>query len=161
MGLSKRRGDTLVEVAMALALLSVVLVSAFNIASAAFRLGQSAKERTQASNLIQEQAEALRNYRDSNPWGTFEPGTRGTFHMVRNASGGWRPQGGTFSPTLSGLPTLYTLRIVRSTSGGERAPFQITAEWDQDGSTVPNTTTIAYTLVNLDGLAPDDRSFGP
>jgi Tfp pilus assembly protein PilV len=63
-----QRGDTLVEVTIALAILVMVLLSSFNLASYAFRLGEQAKERTQASQLAQEQAEALRNYRDNHPW---------------------------------------------------------------------------------------------
>ena len=65
---SNQRGDTLVEVTIALAILVMVLLSSFNLASYAFRLGEQAKERTQASQLAQEQAEALRNYRDNHPW---------------------------------------------------------------------------------------------
>lgn len=59
-----QRGDTLVEVVMAAAILSVVLATSFNIASLSFRLGVQARERSEAVRLVQEQAERLHLYRD-------------------------------------------------------------------------------------------------
>lgn len=60
-----QRGDTLVEVVMSLAILTVILVTSFNVANLSFRLGMQARERTQAANINQRQAELLRQYRDS------------------------------------------------------------------------------------------------
>jgi hypothetical protein len=68
------RGDTLIEVTLAMALLGAVLVSSFFLADKAFILGQSAKERGQLSAAAQEQIEALINFRDSNSWNTFRTG---------------------------------------------------------------------------------------
>ena len=62
------RGETLVEVIMALAILSLVLVSSYALATGTFRLGRGAGERTQAVNYLQEQAEALRSYRNTVEW---------------------------------------------------------------------------------------------
>lgn len=62
------RGETLVEVVMALGILSLVLVSSYALATGTFRLGRGAGERTQAVNYLQEQAEALRTYRNSVKW---------------------------------------------------------------------------------------------
>lgn len=62
------RGETLVEVVMALAILSLVLVSSYALATGTFRLGRGAGERTQAVNYLQEQAEALRTYRNEVDW---------------------------------------------------------------------------------------------
>ena len=41
-----QRGDTLVEVVMAMAILAVVLISAFNVANMSYHLGMQARERT-------------------------------------------------------------------------------------------------------------------
>ncbi|HVE80748.1 MAG TPA: hypothetical protein VNA68_01230 [Candidatus Dormibacteraeota bacterium] len=60
-----QRGDTLIEVVFSVALLSVVLVAGFNVANASFRLGLQARERTEAVNLAQQQAERLIAYRDN------------------------------------------------------------------------------------------------
>lgn len=67
-----QRGETLVEVVMALAILSLVLVSSYALATGTFRVGRGAGERTQAVNYLQEQAESLRSYRDkSASWADF------------------------------------------------------------------------------------------
>ncbi len=84
------RGDTLVEVTIALAILALVLSSAFAAANRAFLLGQDAKERSQLVGDAQQQAEALQSFRDSHRWTEFVagngvsglPGIR-----VRNTSG--------------------------------------------------------------------------
>jgi type II secretory pathway pseudopilin PulG len=69
------RGDTLVEVTMALAILALVLTSAFAIANKAYRIGQDAKERSQLVGDAQQQAEALQSFRDSHTWHDFTLGS--------------------------------------------------------------------------------------
>lgn len=66
-----QKGETLVEVVMALGILSLVLVSSYALATGTFRLGRGAGERTQAVNFLQQQAEALRAYRNQEPWPEF------------------------------------------------------------------------------------------
>jgi len=56
------RGDTLIEVALALAILSVVLAAAYAVTGKAAQLGQSAKERSEAVALAQQQAEIIEAY---------------------------------------------------------------------------------------------------
>ena len=67
------RGDTIVEVLLATVILSIVLAGAFTLSSRATRLNQEAFERTQVSNLLQEQAEYLRAARDADTgtWNTI------------------------------------------------------------------------------------------
>lgn len=64
---SSRRtaGDTLVEVLLSTVVLSIVLAGAYTLSSRATRINQAAFERTQVSNYIQQQAELLRNFRDT------------------------------------------------------------------------------------------------
>lgn len=57
-------GDTLVEVVMAIAILSVVLISAFNIANQSYRVGMQARERTEAVSIAQRMAERMIAQRD-------------------------------------------------------------------------------------------------
>ena len=72
-----QRGDTLIEVTLALAILASVIASTTALAASAFRLGQNARQRTEAASLMQQASEMLRNQRDSaisqGPagWGTF------------------------------------------------------------------------------------------
>ena len=62
-----KRGDTIIEVLLASVILSVVLAGAYSLSSRATRLNQSAYERTRASNLVQEQAELLREVQRNDP----------------------------------------------------------------------------------------------
>ncbi len=109
------RGDTLIEVTLALAILALVLTSAFATANKAFLLGQNAKERNQLVSDAQQQAEALISFRDSYSWTQFQAGNALTglpginvrntgggcaspcFHMVQRVISGlnqWVPQTG-------------------------------------------------------------------
>ncbi len=70
--LQNQRGDTLIEVIIATVIIGVVLLSAYTLGSKAFQLGRSARERSQAIQLLQAQAEgltALRNKAAS--WQSF------------------------------------------------------------------------------------------
>lgn len=67
-------GDTLIEVTLALAILGFVLLSSTAIGAAAFRTGQTARERTQVAAAAQEQLEALRSFRDNHTWNEFQHG---------------------------------------------------------------------------------------
>lgn len=56
------KGDTLVEVMIAVAVLAFILASSYTLSSYAARLGQSAKERNQAVAYAQQQAEIIQAY---------------------------------------------------------------------------------------------------
>lgn len=77
------RGDTLIEVTFALAILGAVLLGCTSVAASAYRLGQTARERTSVAEVAQEQMEALRSFRDNalsgngGSWSTFQNGTGG------------------------------------------------------------------------------------
>lgn len=58
-------GDTLVEVALSMAILGAIISTAYGLSNRAVRLGQEAKERNEAAQLQQYQSEALRNFRDN------------------------------------------------------------------------------------------------
>jgi hypothetical protein len=66
-----QRGDTLIEVTFALAILGFVLLGSTAVASDAFRIGQTAGERTSVAEEAQQQLEALRSFRDNNTWADF------------------------------------------------------------------------------------------
>ena len=70
-----QRGDTIVEVAIAFAILAMVLIGAYVTAHRAFDLGQTSRERSQLINYAQQQAEALKSFRDSHDWTEFVNGS--------------------------------------------------------------------------------------
>ena len=73
----REAGDTLIEVTMALSILSTVLISSTVIATQAFRTGQTARERTSIAVTAQGQMEAVRAFRDNNSWDNFLNGKSG------------------------------------------------------------------------------------
>ncbi|HEX3082443.1 MAG TPA: prepilin-type N-terminal cleavage/methylation domain-containing protein [Candidatus Saccharimonadia bacterium] len=88
--LKNERGDTLVEVVIALAILSLVLLSSTLITTQAFRIGQTARERTTLTDAAQVQAEALRSFRDNHTWDQFLHGgliSGVSYNGVLNAAG--------------------------------------------------------------------------
>lgn len=123
------KGFTLIEVVMAMVIIGVVVIGAFVLANRAFNIGQSSRERTQAAQLAQEQAEALRSLRDtSSSWDAFRSsinasfatspvdpaspstcrnvdvvGLEGEFFHVERTSGGnaWQPQPYSFCPSVN------------------------------------------------------------
>lgn len=100
------RGDTLIEVTIALSILSVVLLSSTTVVALAFRTGQTARERTVVAEAAQQQMEALRSFRDNTTdWGTFigdiDPVATG-FHMQLVTASGttqWVPTAGALNAT--------------------------------------------------------------
>ncbi len=79
-----RRGDTLVEVTVALAILSLILLSSTRLAIRAFQQGQTARERTTVALVAQNQLEYLRNFRDNHSWSQFTTGNGATYNGVLN-----------------------------------------------------------------------------
>ncbi len=63
-----RRGDTLIEVMFAFAILSAIIAVSFSGAMNSYKSSLSAQNHTQASFVAQYQADALKTYRDSLEW---------------------------------------------------------------------------------------------
>lgn len=61
---SRQAGDTLIEVMLAIVVLSMVLTGAYAAMNGGLRISQNSIERTQASDVARGQAEALRTLRD-------------------------------------------------------------------------------------------------
>ncbi len=158
------KGDTLIEVTLALAILAMVLVSTYAVATRAYKLGQEAQIRRQVSALMVEQAEHLRNLRDNSAdWVAFltaigangpSPTTVGSFHMdivagVLVKLGG--SKGGTANSSVDitaqcahpYFPALFG-------SSPDRCDFIISGSWDSG----TNTSSMTYWLVNNKILQP-------
>jgi type II secretory pathway pseudopilin PulG len=90
----KERGDTLIEVTFALAILGFVLLGSTAAVAEAFRTGQTANERTTLAEAAQEQMEALRSFRDNHSWSQFRFGQNcgsGGYCGVHDALSGLAP----------------------------------------------------------------------
>lgn len=147
------RGETIVEVVMALGILSFVLISSYALATGTFRMGRSASQRTQAVAYLQQQAEALRLYRDGISWSTDPTnfvnttvynGSPSYFCMKSTTAGSVT----TWAPISSTDPSCVkdniTIKIKRSAPATPIVPnkeyvFDMTATWTVAGQ-VSNTT---------------------
>ncbi|HSX01674.1 MAG TPA: prepilin-type N-terminal cleavage/methylation domain-containing protein [Candidatus Saccharimonas sp.] len=143
----RERGDTLIEVTLALAILALVLSATLAAANHAYALGQNAKERSQMVSDAQQQAEALESFRDSYRWAQFvagnatvslpginvrgtsadcdpnQSGTQRCFHMVQQTISGlnqWVPAVGPGTGTQIG--GLGYVRIIIDGDPGVAAP---------------------------------------
>lgn len=83
----REAGDTLIEVTIALSILSMVLISSTVIAAQAYRTGQTARERTAVAAAAQGQMESVRAFRDNSSWDTFLNGqaTAPAYKGIKNA----------------------------------------------------------------------------
>lgn len=157
-----QRGDTLIEVTIALSILAVVLTSGFLTANRAFILGQNARERTEIINLAQAQAEQLKNFRDTNSWSQFIGAipttasgcpsgiTTPCFNIALDtATGKWLPTAGS-TPAVSSNGTIVITTI--SVDPGKSADFAIVYVLNPRGGGVTETNRIPVKLANLDGI---------
>ena len=172
------RGDTLIEVTIALAILTAVLTGAFVISNKAFQLGQTSKERSQLISAAQQQSEALKNFRDSQIWNVFvngnglnstpgivvrnisgdcdgdKPGIQNCFHMEQRVIGGvnqWVPATG--AVTSGNLPPGNSIWITTPAIGfADNYDFEIVYRADSFGPGISNRGSIRQHLTNLDQL---------
>ena len=96
--LGVRRGDTLIEVVISLAILASVITIATSGSLNAWRASRLAGERTKATGLAQRQADALKAYKKSKLWAAFKSEVGGSsFYMsfdTANPAAGWVRQSG-------------------------------------------------------------------
>jgi prepilin-type N-terminal cleavage/methylation domain-containing protein len=161
-----QKGDTLVEVTIALAILGLILVGTYLITTQAFGLGQTAKERSELVMAAQEQAEALINFRDSSSnWQTFKNAidaanisnsacsTATCFHMDQPSVGSaWAPSSGPVNNVdkLSSLPPTSKIWVYATPAGADGYSFQIHYEASSSVGATVNTSDIYLKLTSLD-----------
>src|SRR6056297_3410972 len=58
--IKQQRGDTIIEVLLAMSVIGLVLGSSYGIANRSLSIGREAQERTEALNLVETQLERLR-----------------------------------------------------------------------------------------------------
>lgn len=120
------RGDTIVEVLISAAIITLVLSAAFNSARDSLFQFQRAQERGEATKLIEEQAERLRasaSQPTSTTTGVFSAAASGDFCV--NGTLAVQP-----APCGSGTGNRYQTTINRQSDG---RTFRITTVWDRIG----------------------------
>lgn len=151
-----QRGDTLVEVLIAIAILSFVLASSYAVTSRAIRLGQSARERAQGVAFVSQQAEIIQSYA-SRDWDNFidevenVAGTSGHFKLDT-----WRPDTGeltipaSFQSAAADYKVSYTRDIETVLGEVRQVTFTIKSTWvpiqsigvDALGDPIRESTTV-------------------
>jgi len=153
----KHRGDTLIEVLFAFAILATIIGFSFTGALAAYKSALAAQNRTQATFVAQYQADGLKTYRDSLDW----DGSSGLPSFL----------GGSAAPALPNMAqiisnnTVFCMQAVAPTPGLNVAPV-----WrveTSDGICNTNSNSVAKTLApNLDSpqisiTLEDDQPVSP
>ncbi len=159
MKLKNRRGDTLIEVIFALAILATILTVVTSGAITAWRTSRAAGERAQAAAMATEQVEALRSYKQALEWGDFRDtilGLTSPYHAEISGLNAlpdmpyWDLKPGTINGELLDAPLpgaivgLSPKNPVTSTSTS--IDLEVTVTWKTLGSSVTNKTTQLVTL---------------
>jgi Tfp pilus assembly protein PilV len=114
------RGDTIVEVLIAIIVLSTVLVTAYALATRSLKENQQAQEHSQALKIAEGQLEALKAYYDTgnavSPGVSFCFATDGT--AVLNSFGSGEPTVSVPDPKLNTNPGGYPVACTRKLADG-------------------------------------------
>lgn len=123
---SEQRGDTIVEVLIAISIVSLILTSAYAVTNRNAQVAQKIQEQGQAQKLVEREIELLRTYDGTIPAG---------WCLVSDGSGVTATSGAPCDQmTAEGSGATYKLTITGSSS------YQITATWDALGGQTGNVT---------------------
>ncbi len=141
-----QRGDTIIEVMLAMAIIGAVLGAAFGIANRNMQIAQTSKERTEALKLAESQIELLKAGYEADSSIVSSAFSQG-FCMRYDGS------------TIQALPAedasqcpkqgLYTIRIDKPDPLTIGSPYVVQITWDRIGtsSTEPGNVTLYYKLI--------------
>lgn len=136
----KQSGDTIIEVMIAIAIVSGVLGATFAISNKAFRSTQANHERFQAQMFANQQAEWIKSYSVDNSAALLANGS--TFCMVDAA---------TFVASSDSRCTLQSLYVITVT------PKAMPQNIDGTGGSVNNTYFIHVQWDSLSNLSSTDQ----
>lgn len=157
---SNRRGDTIIEVMIAIALLASTLFSAYAISSDSAQLGLAAREQDQATQLLQHQVEGLRYLRDqAEDWGSFVNAIDGPAEFYVRLNGGsdqWEVVSGRGNGEDiidDSFEWFTTWSEVQTSVDDNRRNIVTYVEWETINGQ-QQTSTVDTVLANTDSLAP-------
>jgi len=137
----RQRGDTIVEVLIAIAVISLVLGGAYVTTNRSLRATRSAQERGNALKLVESQIEQLKGLIATNPAGVFGAGVPSPFCVYNNTI--VDPSTGNCTVNTSGAPTTaepkFNLAITRSGNA-----FTVKNNWLDVGGNQNAATQITY-----------------
>ncbi|HET8709571.1 MAG TPA: type II secretion system protein [Candidatus Saccharimonadales bacterium] len=130
-----QRGDTIVEVIIAIAVISSVLAGAFYLTNHSTRAVRDSEEHAQALQLLQGQVEQLRAQAPKSTWGDLKN------PFCFSSSGTITPVGSGYGCTDS----YYSFRIeppAGAPAAGENGLFTLKVQWDSVLSKTGNETLL-------------------
>jgi type II secretory pathway pseudopilin PulG len=167
------RGDTLVEVMLSIAIVSLAVTVAYSLASRSLQTGILATERTQANKMAESQVEALKyRQRESFP-GVWDANFKGISNFCLNVNSigqldgngnlkaDWKPirntgspgtlairgAGPGYDPACADTTQKYFVNIsTRNNNDGTGTVYLLTVRWGSVQSSTPNQSTIYYKL---------------
>lgn len=154
-----QRGDTIVEVTIAIGLLASMLLLAYSLSNLAAQQGIAAREQDQATQVLQYQAEGIRYARDNaDEWSDFSAEADGEFHVTRSGDS-WELASGRVSGNQLFDDSYNRYETWADTvsvgPGADRRDIVIYVEWENIwGDT--QTSNVDTVLANVDPIAPPD-----
>lgn len=146
----RQRGDTIIEVLIAISIISFLIVGAYSITRQSLANERQSQELGEALQLTQSQIESLKDYLNTNA----SPSQ--TFCLYNNVvvvlpSGGISP-GSNCAVNTSGIPTtiepVYNLAITPSAQANNIIDFTVQARWNSinQKGTDTNSVVLYYQL---------------
>lgn len=152
-------GDTMVEVLLAMAIVTSVLGGAYVSANRSFSATQASKDRDTALRIAETQLERIRGYREANPSATINNSTCITSTLTVVSNGG--PPPSLSLDVLDGNPVAYNAQCIvdpsSATYAGNSIPFHVFIEvsgndyavhvrWARSGGGENQETTVKYRI---------------
>jgi type II secretory pathway pseudopilin PulG len=130
------KGDTIIEVLLAIAIVSLVLSGAYASARRSLVITQQNQERGEAIKLVEQQLERLKTKSSDPTKAIFAPGLTGPYHIVDN---------GTIVPGEGGfgIGNRYVIGITRKDSAGTYI-FVVRGHWNRFGDNAESEMTMYY-----------------
>lgn len=141
----KQSGDTIVEVLVSIAVVSLVLAGAYALTNRNTLITQDTQEHGQALQLVQAQVEYLRanNGFNTNQYNCFDS----SGNPAQAAANG-HPclVGNDGMPVPTGVQPAFDLSITLGQNGCSAASYSVQAQWDSILSNGKNNVTVCYLL---------------
>jgi prepilin-type N-terminal cleavage/methylation domain-containing protein len=139
---NSERGDTLVEVLIAIAVISLILGGAFVMTNRSLQGTRDAQERVNATKLVEAQVERIKNIASTDSDTIFGAGTPGSF-CINNSGTVVASTNAACAVDISNQPTsaepVYRLSVTRSGN-----TFTVTNTWNKVRGSGQNNLVMKY-----------------
>lgn len=145
---NKQRGDTIVEVLIAIAVVSLILGGAYITTNRSLIATRTAEERSVALKLVESQLEQLKGFAKNNPQALFDNALTYAFcidnsgQIVAATTPGCQVNGGG-EPVGQQVQPRFRLSIQRAT---DNSTFTVTNQWDNVRGQGADNITMVYRI---------------